>query len=54
MAACQALDFRRPLKSSPANEELYSRFRTQVPFIDVDVVMTPLLARAEKFVEECL
>ncbi len=54
MAACQALDFRRPLKSSPANEALFALFREQVPFIDVDTVMTPLLARAEKFVEKCL
>lgn len=54
MAACQALEFRRPLKSSKANEALFADFRREVQFIDVDTVMTPLLARAENFVTKCL
>ncbi|MCH5221096.1 MAG: histidine ammonia-lyase [Muribaculaceae bacterium] len=51
--AAQALEFRRPTKSSATVETLYSDFRKIVPFIDVDTVMSPLIERAVKFVEEC-
>lgn len=53
MAAAQALEFRRPLKSSAKVEELYSAYRAEVPFIDVDTVMSPLIDRSVKFVEQC-
>ena len=53
MAAAQALDFRRPLRSSAKIEELYEAFRKVVPFVDVDTVMSPLLDRSIKFVEQC-
>ena len=53
MTAAQALDFRRPAHSSAEVEELHASFRELVPFIDVDTVMSPLLDRAVKFVEEC-
>ncbi|MDE6526349.1 MAG: histidine ammonia-lyase [Muribaculaceae bacterium] len=53
MTAAQALDFRRPAHSSKAVEELHEQFRSLVPFIDVDTVMSPLLDRAVKYVEEC-
>ena len=53
MTAAQALDFRRPAHSSAEVEKLHARFRELVPFIDVDTVMSPLLDRAVKFVEEC-
>ena len=53
MAAAQALDFRRPLRSSAKIEELYEAFRKVVPFVDVDTVMSPLLGRSIKFVEQC-
>lgn len=49
--AAQALEFRRPLKSSSAVEELFSKFRQHVPFIDNDVVMTPLIATAVDFIK---
>lgn len=51
--AAQALDFRRPALSSPTVESLYTEFRKEVPFIDVDTVMSPLIERSVKFVEEC-
>lgn len=54
MAAAQALEFRRPLKSSNAVETLFSLFRKEVPFIDTDTVMSPLLDRSVKFVERCI
>jgi histidine ammonia-lyase len=37
--ATQALDFRRPLKSSPALEEIVSAYRGKVPFVSVDRVL---------------
>ena len=39
MNAAQALDFRRPLKSSPKIEKLVSEYRKYVPFIEEDTVM---------------
>jgi histidine ammonia-lyase len=37
--AAQALDFRRPVKTSPYLEELLAQYRSVVPFINEDVVM---------------
>lgn len=51
--AAQALDFRRPAKSSPRIERLHEAFRQQVPFIDSDTVMSPLIEQSVKFVEKC-
>lgn len=51
--AAQALDFRRPARSSARVEELYTAYRKQVPFIGVDTVMSPLIEKSVKFVEEC-
>ena len=47
--AAQALDFRRPLKSSPAVEALHERYRKVVPFIVDDEVMYPHIARSVEF-----
>lgn len=41
--SAQALEFRRPLKSSPAIEEWHARYRETVPFIEDDTVMSPLI-----------
>lgn len=51
--AAQALEFRRPLKSSACVESLFEAFRREVPFIDVDTVMSPLIHRAVNFVKTC-
>ncbi len=48
--AAQALDFRRPLKSSKTIESVHAAFRTQVPFVEKDVVMHELMERALQFV----
>ena len=37
--AAQAIEFRRPAKTSPYLEELLTSYRKEVPFIEVDVVM---------------
>ena len=47
--AAQALDFRRPLKSSPAVETLHDSYRKVVPFIVDDEVMYPHIARSVEF-----
>lgn len=47
--AAQALDFRRPLKSSPMIEEIHAAYRKQVPFIEVDTVMYPLIDKSVRF-----
>ena len=48
--AAQALDFRRPLKSSPAVEKLHAEYRKIVPFIEIDRVMYPLIAKSIEFI----
>ena len=48
--AAQALGFRRPLRSSPVLEDVVARFREQVPFIEEDVYMHPLMVRAAEFI----
>lgn len=47
--AAQALEFRRPLKSSPIVEKLFEDYRKVVPFIDKDTVMYPYIAKSVEF-----
>ena len=47
--AAQALEFRRPLKSSPAVERIFNDYRKVVPFIDKDAVMYPYIAKSVEF-----
>ncbi len=49
--AAQALEFRRPLKSSATIEKLFADFRAVVPFVDDDVIMYPLIARSVEFLQ---
>ena len=49
--AAQALEFRRPARSSKTIEELFAAYRNVVPFIDVDTVMSPLIEKSVKFLE---
>lgn len=49
MNAAQALDLRRPLKSSAALEQWHSEYRRVVPFIINDTVMAPLIAASVDF-----
>lgn len=48
--AAQALEFRRPLKSSPVVEALHESYRKVVPFVDVDTVMYTLIDASERFI----
>ena len=47
--AAQALEFRRPAKSSPLLERILSDFREEVPFIDRDSYMHPLIMKAKAY-----
>lgn len=50
MNAAQALEFRRPLKSSPTIEDLFAEYRKHVPYIDNDTYMHPLIEESVKFI----
>ena len=47
--AAQALEFRRPLHSSPFLERIHKAYRSVVPFIRHDEVMYPHIARTVEF-----
>ena len=48
--AAQALEFRRPLRSSWAIEKIYAGYRKVVPFIDDDRYMHPLIEKSIEFI----
>ena len=52
MNAAQALEFRRPLRSSQPIEDIFAAYRTIVPFVDNDTVMYPYIATSVKFLNE--
>lgn len=49
--AAQALEFRRPAKSSKHIEKIVSEYRKVVPFIDVDRYMHPLMVASKEFIK---
>lgn len=50
--AAQALEFRRPLKSSPAIEAIYAAYRKVVPFIENDEFISPHIAQSVEFLRK--
>lgn len=50
--AVQAVEFRRPAKTSPYLENLLSNYRKTVPFIKEDVVMYEMMDKSLNFVKE--
>ena len=52
MSAAQALEFRRPMKSSDLLEELVKEFREVVPFVEEDMVLYPLIDRSISFIKD--
>lgn len=52
MNAAQALEFRRPLRSSAAVEAMFDAYRKVVPFVENDTVMFPHIASSVKFLNE--
>lgn len=50
--AAQALEFRRPLRSSDTLEALVAEYRKVVPFIEIDEVMYPHIADSITFLRK--
>lgn len=50
--ATQALEFRRPLKSSPVIQRIFEDYRKQVPFIINDEVMYPYIQKSIDFLRK--
>jgi histidine ammonia-lyase len=50
--AAQALEFRRPAKSSPVIERIFEDYRKVVPFIDNDTYMHPLIEKSIEFIRQ--
>ncbi len=46
----QAINFRKPLKSSEKLEKILSEYRKDIPFIENDLIMRPLIEKSIKFV----
>jgi histidine ammonia-lyase len=51
LSATQALDFRRPLKSSPTIEKLYGAFRNKVSFNEADRLLHNDMVNAIDFLK---
>ena len=51
LAACQGLDFRRPLRTSPRLEEAKTLLRERVPFYQVDRYFSPDIEAATRLIE---
>ena len=50
MTASQAMDFRRPRKSSLELENIHTEFRKFVPYLSEDVVLHDFIVTSEKFI----
>ena len=50
--AAQALEFRRPLKTSKFLENLVENYRKIVPFVDNDMIMYDLMKKSKEFLEK--
>ena len=50
--AAQALDFRRPLRSSPFLEHFVGRYRQKVKFVDDDRILYPDMNASVRFLQE--
>ncbi len=50
--AAQALEYRRPLKSSDLIEQLFESYRKEVPFVVDDQYMHPLMEKSRAFVAQ--
>lgn len=50
--AAQALEFRRPARTSPELEHMVADYRRRVPFIDNDTVMYPHIEASVQFLRE--
>jgi histidine ammonia-lyase len=51
LAAAQAIDYRRPLQSSPVLERMHSDFRKRIPFRSEDLIFKPDMDAASDFIQ---
>ena len=49
--AAQAMEFRRPLKSSPILESMISEYRKYVPYVEDDLIMYKLMDKSLNFIQ---
>ena len=49
MNAVQAIEFRRPARTSPRLEKIIEDFRKEVPFVHTDTYMHPLIVKSVEF-----
>ena len=49
--AAQALEFRRPMKSSEQIEDMVAEYRKIVPFVENDTVMYPYINASVEFIK---
>jgi histidine ammonia-lyase len=49
--AAQALELRRPAKSSPILERIFADYRQVVPFVSTDTYMHPLIEKSIQFIK---
>lgn len=54
LAACQGIDFRRPLTTSPILETIHKRVRKDIPFYSKDRYFAPDIARAKEILQSDL
>jgi histidine ammonia-lyase len=52
LTAVQALEFRRPLKSSPQIEAIVTAFRKEVSFNDADRILQVDMVKAIEFIKK--
>lgn len=52
LAACQGIDFRRPLKSSPILEKIHALVRSEIPFYAKDRFFAPDIAAAKNLIQK--
>jgi len=50
--AAQALEFRRPLKTSPLLEDFVAHYREYVPFVENDTLMYELMHKSQNFIAQ--
>ena len=50
--AAQALEFRRPMQTSPQLEEFVKCYREKVPFVENDTIMYELMHKSQEFLKE--
>jgi len=51
--AAQAMDFRRPARTSPVLERFMAAYRERVPFVEEDRFMAPLMEESVQFLRVC-